>query len=469
MVGYGSYVPYWRLERSAIGAALGSGAGKGSRSVASFDEDSTSMGVEAARSALAAAPEGFAPDSVLFVTTSPAYLDKTNATALHAALGLREATGAYDFGGAPRSATGALRLAQRSVSSLVVCADVRTGLPSSGDEAQGGDAAVAFAFGSDGPALVDILAETSSSEEFLDRWRTPGDVASKVWEERFGETAYSPLARSALTEAFKQAGITAETVDHLIVTGLNSRAVRSLIAWSGVPKEHVVDDLTARIGNSGTAHPGLVLADVLDRASAGESIVLVHLADGADVTVYRTTPALEVYRQRSASTVATQIESGRSGLSYESFLTWRGFLDREPPRRPDPISPAAPVSMRHEHWKFGFTGSSCEVCGTRHLPPARVCLKCHAVDQMAAERFADLQGTVTTFTIDRLAFSLAAPLVAAVVDFDGGGRFTCEVTDLLPEEMEIGRRVALTFRRLYTSTAGVHNYFWKARLIREGA
>ena len=34
IVGYGAYLPYWRLQRSAIAAALGAGGGKGTRSVA---------------------------------------------------------------------------------------------------------------------------------------------------------------------------------------------------------------------------------------------------------------------------------------------------------------------------------------------------------------------------------------------------------------------------------------------------
>ena len=56
IVSYGAYIPYWRLSRAAIAATLGSGGGKGSRSVASYDEDSTSLGVEAARIALRSAP-----------------------------------------------------------------------------------------------------------------------------------------------------------------------------------------------------------------------------------------------------------------------------------------------------------------------------------------------------------------------------------------------------------------------------
>ena len=43
------YVPYRRLQRSAIRDVMGSGGGKGTRSVASFDEDTTTMAVEAAR------------------------------------------------------------------------------------------------------------------------------------------------------------------------------------------------------------------------------------------------------------------------------------------------------------------------------------------------------------------------------------------------------------------------------------
>ena len=87
---------------------------------------------------------------------------------------------------------------------------------------------------------------------------------------------------------------------------------------------------------------------------------------------------------------------------------------------------------------------------------------------MTPERVADVSGTVATYTIDRLAFSPSPPLIAAVVDFDGGGRFPCEMTDVAPEEMHIGLRVDLTFRRFFTAPNGVHNYFWKARPVREG-
>jgi uncharacterized OB-fold protein len=123
------------------------------------------------------------------------------------------------------------------------------------------------------------------------------------------------------------------------------------------------------------------------------------------------------------------------------------------------------MSFRREKWKFGFTASRCEACGTRHLPPARVCVNCHAADQMADERLADVPATIATYTIDRLAFSLSPPVVAVVMDFDGGGRFRGELTDVDPDSVKIGDRVEMTFRRVY-SVDGVHNYFWKAKPMR---
>jgi uncharacterized OB-fold protein len=109
-------------------------------------------------------------------------------------------------------------------------------------------------------------------------------------------------------------------------------------------------------------------------------------------------------------------------------------------------------------------GSACEQCGQVHVPPRRVCVSCGAVDQMERRPLADKQGTIATYTVDRLAFSPSPPMIDAVVDFDGGGRYTLEVADASPEEVDIGTRLALTFRKLYT-TGGVHNYFWKVRPI----
>src|SRR3989454_7435798 len=370
--------------------------------------------------------------------------------------------------GSVRSGAGAVRAAiDASRPTLTVLSDIRTGLPGSGDEREGGDGAAAFllADSRDRSTLAEPVAWASATAEFLERWRLPGDAASRQWEERFGEHAYVPLGEAAVADALKQTGLTAAAVSRWIVTGPHGRASRRVAGSIGAEKGTIVDDLAASIGNTGTAHAGLLLADALDRAKPDELIAVVSLADGADVTVWKTTAAIA--QGTTSPTVADQIASAKGRVAYNTWLTWRGFMRREPPRRPDPQPPEAPPSFRSEAWKFAFTGSRCQACGTRHLPPQRVCVKCQAIDRMTPERLADVPATIATFTVDRLAYSMSPPVVVAVVDFEGGGRFQCEMTDVDPKTVKIGDRVELTFRRLYTA-GGIHNYFWKARPIRDG-
>jgi 3-hydroxy-3-methylglutaryl CoA synthase/uncharacterized OB-fold protein len=473
IVSWGVYLPYWRLERSRIAEATGSSAGRGRRAVASYDEDTTSMGVEAARRALAVGgvPE---PSHLYFSTPAPAYLDKTNAATVHAGIGLPTRCGAYDLCGSSRSAWATARLAYgagQQMPTLAIVSEVRTGLPGSSDESQGGDGAVALVFAPEG-GVAEVVGGASASDEFLDRWRVPGETASRQWEDRFGEEAYLPLARDAFARALASAGVGAGDVDHLVVAGLHARAVATLKRTLGVPDDRVVPDHGESVGNLGAAQAPFLLCDVLERAAPGQVIALVSLADGADALVLRTTDALAAVqaarRGAGLATVAEQVHAGRADLAYVNFLTWRGVLRKEPPRRPDPERPDAPAAWRSEGWKFGFSASRCEVCGFRHLPPTRVCLSCHSVDQMVPERMADLRGTVATYTVDRLAFSLSPPIVGAVIDFDGGGRYRGEMTDVDPAAVAVGTRVEMTFRRLY-SAEGVHNYFWKARPVTEEA
>lgn len=468
IIGYGAYVPYFRLRRSAIAAALGTGGGRGSRAVASYDEDAVSMSVEAARNLFRSGDRAAIanPAVVTFSSVTPPYLDKTNANSIHAALNLDSSVLATDMVGSARSTTGALDSALNDSRPILMCsADIRTGRPSAADEAGGGDAAVALLIGSDadGPVIAEWLGGASATGEFLDRWRQPGWDHSRVWEERFGEAMYLPLVTEAATAAFKATDISAESVDLAIVTGLHSRAVRGAARAAGLDGVPAADTLGDTIGNTGSAHSLLMLAGALDTAEPGQLIAVVSLADGCDVNFFRTTDAIADYSPHS--TLTEQIDRGNDGLDYAKFLTWRGFLDREPPRRPDPVPPAAPPSARMTKWKFGFMGSRDRSSGAVHLPPQRVSVKGGAVDEMELVPMADVEATITTFTIDRLAYSPSPPSIAVVIDFDGGGRFNSQLTDADPDEVQIGMRVRMSFRRLLTAD-GIHNYFWKATPIR---
>jgi hydroxymethylglutaryl-CoA synthase len=465
IIGAGGYVPYRRIDRSEITTFFGSGGGRGTRSVASYDEDTTSMGVEAARFALRSAPAGAEPQALWFATANPAYLEKTNANVIHDALRLDQSAPAIDTGGAVRSGIGTLRAAlDGRGTALVVTADMRGGLPTSTDEAAGGDGAAALLVGDDdaGPVIAELVGAGSATEEFIDRWRTPGDATVKQWEERFGETKYLPLGEQAWNAALKAAEVSPEQVGRFVVSGTHARANRSIKNRLGTAKEAAVDDLSTSVGNTGTAQAGLLLAAALETAEPGQIVALVSLVDGADVLVFRVTDAIASYTP--ARPVATQVEQS-AGLPYGRFLAWRRVVTLDPPRRPEPDRISAAVAGRTREWKYAFVGSRDESSGALHLPPARVSREGGAIDEMQQAPMSDVPGTIATFTIDRIAYSPSPPIVFAIVDFDEGGRLPIELTDVEVDELQLGTRVEMTFRRLF-SADGLYNYFWKARPIR---
>ncbi|HEX7131567.1 MAG TPA: OB-fold domain-containing protein [Iamia sp.] len=460
----GAHLPHRRLDRSTIAAVAGGGGGKGTRTVAGYDEDATTLAVEAARSVLRSTP--VVPSALWFATTTPTYADKTNATAVHAALRLPPEALAADMAGAARSSVAALVAALAGGGpTLVVAGDVRPGLPGSPDEAAGSDAAAAVLVGSDddgAPVLAELIGRASRTEEFLDRWRTPGDTRTRQWEERFGEKRYVPLGTAAFAAGLADAGVAAEEVATVVIASPHARAAKAVVRGLGVGKDAVADDLSATVGNPGATQPLLLLASALEASSPGDVVVLLSLADGADALVFRATDAVAAWAP--ARPVADQVAAG-APLPYPTYLRWRGLLATEPPRRPEPARPSASAAARSGDWKFGFVASEDRTSGSVHMPPARAAMHGGAIDDMEARPMADAAGTVVTSTIDRLAYSPSPPIVFAVVDFDGGGRLPVELTDCDAGELAIGVRVEMTFRRLFTAD-GIANYFWKARPLR---
>ena len=56
---------------------------------------------------------------------------------------------------------------------------------------------------------------------------------------------------------------------------------------------------------------------------------------------------------------------------------------------------------------------------------------------------------------------LERPVVTATIDFDGGGRMLCYLTDRDPDQVRPELPVEMSFRKLLVR-GGIHNYFWKA-------
>ena len=306
------------------------------------------------------------------------------------------------------------RDAQALRPTLVVLSDVRTGLPGGADERDGGDGAAAFVVGPESaelPVLAELVASASATEEFLDRWRIPGDVASRTWEERFGEEVYLPLAAAAFADAVKQADLTPDTgrSPDRRRAGDPCREGCSQADRGATPRRSSTT-LPRAVGNTGTAHPGLLLADVLDRAQPGQTIVVLTLADGATATVFRTTDALPARRSAQAR--------GRADRCRPTRPAVRDVPDLARAARP---RAAAPTGPRSSVRRAGLPAARVEVrlrrVEVRRLrhpaSAARPGLPAAVTPSTTCspEPMADVPGTLATYTVDRLAYSLQ-PAVA---------------------------------------------------------
>ncbi|MGO4835127.1 hypothetical protein AB4144_23015, partial [Rhizobiaceae sp. 2RAB30] len=144
----------------------------GHRALAYWDENSTTMGVEAARIALRSLSK---PVSRLaFATTSPVYVEPQNAATIHRALALPQSAPSLDVSGAGRGCLSALtQMLEGRSTGLVVAADRHVGPSGSVYETRFADGAAAAVIGDD-DLLLEYLASAELTSGFVDRYRAAG-------------------------------------------------------------------------------------------------------------------------------------------------------------------------------------------------------------------------------------------------------------------------------------------------------
>ena len=92
-------------------------------------------------------------------------------------------------------------------------------------------------------------------------------------------------------------------------------------------------------------------------------------------------------------------------------------------------------------------------------------MNCKSKDEYEYYPFADRAAKVFSFSHDYVMETQDPPVTVTVVDFEGGGRIMCDMTDREPQEVKVGMAVEMTFRRLYY-VGGIYNYWWKCMPMR---
>jgi 3-hydroxy-3-methylglutaryl CoA synthase len=458
---YGSYVPLFRLERSLIAKAWGGKQPKGEVAVANYDEDALTLAIDAAMSCLGEPPA--AAGGVYFASTTSPYGEKQAASLVATACDLPREIFTADFSGSARAGLSALLAALRGVQAgaaddvLVTASDVRLAQPETELEGMLGDAAGAFLV-----ANHDVAAEfvdaASIADEFTYLWRLDTSRTLQVAGGRFSNVyGYGRDLGAALRRILERQGIEARQIDHLALYSPDARAAADLAKSLGFDaKTQLVPALGPEIGCTGSAEPFLLLGRALDRAEAGQLILVGGYGEGADALLFRATGALAERRQRPA--LERWLAAKAALPSYEKLLKFRRLVEVDEPA--DVVTNV--LEFKEQKQDIRLYGSRCRECSTVQYPMAHVCIRCRARERMEDVRIAR-RGTVFTFTVDHLIANLEHPLPMAVIDADGGGRLYLQVADA--DDIAIGEPVVLTYRRLHEG-GGNRNYYWKARPLR---
>ena len=461
---FGAYIPRYRL-----GASTDGWGSRVERSVANFDEDSVSMAVAAGLDCLAGR-ERQDIDGLLFATTTPPYAEKGCASIIATALDLRRDIFTADITDVLRAGTTALKQALDSVTAgsarqvLVIASDNRQGAPKGEAERNSGDGAAAFIVSNDG-VIAELEGSYSISENMMDVWRSAGDQFLRSWEDRFAiEEGLERILGDAIAGFMERQGIAARDVAKLALYAPDGRRHAQLARQMGFAPEQVQEAMFGRLGNTGAAFVPMLLALALEEVIPGQLILAASYGDGSDVLGFRTTSLAGTGAAENG--VSGFLNSGKSLDSYETYARWRDvWVTDAASRRPQAPSPSVSALWREGDRNIRFYGATCNQCGFVQYPPQQVCVNCRARNDSTPVRLSDRPGKVFTYSMDYLAGTTDSPLVIAVVDFDGGGRALCMITDRELDEIQIGMPVEMSFRKLRVVN-GIHNYYWKAVPLR---
>ena len=466
---YGAYIPLYRLERSEIQKAWRSPFPvPGEKAVANFDEDSMTMAFAAGWDCLRGIDRQEI-DGVFFASVSPPYKEKQSSTTIAGAMGLRRDILAIDFAGSLRASTIAVRAAIDAVKAgsakniLVTAADLRLTGANSLNEMFFGDGAGAVLI-SNNAVAAEYLGGYTVSEDFFDQWKSDKDTFVRTAEERFiREGGYTRIVPEAMNGALDLCGLKVQDIAKLACYTDDPRHLMSAQKIMKFDPAQVQDTLFMSVGNAGNAVPLMVLTSALEDSRAGDNVMVCGYGDGCDSLIFKVNDQIEKVRDRGG--IKKHLESKRLMANYQQYILWRGLMYMEPPSRPERPTLSLTALWRDQKWGLALNGCKCLNCGTPQYPVQRVCQVCGTVDKYEPYCFADKKGKLTSFSNDNLAITEVPPVTVCIVDFEGGGRVSCNMTDREPEETTFGQDVEMTFR--WTQyVGGVHGYWWKCKPVR---
>lgn len=337
IVGYGAYVPRYRLPASEVARVWTDGVGRvpiKEKAVPGLDEDTTTMSLEAARNALARAETDPTQIRAVWVgSESHPYTVKPTSTIVAEAISATPSTLAGDWEFACKAGTEALQAAIALVGSgmgdfaLAIGADTAQGRPGDALEYTAGAGAAAYIVGPREESLAYFEASYSYVTDIPDFFRRPYQHFPQHGSRFTGEPAYFEhtlaCSRALLEGLGRQPADYAYAVFHQPNTRFPQKAAKTLGFTPGQIKPGL---LAPVIGNTYAGSSMMGLTAVLDVAEPGDKIFLVSYGSGAGSDAFSLVATDAIVERRKRAPTTQAYIARRKEIDYATYVRYRRKL-----------------------------------------------------------------------------------------------------------------------------------------------
>ncbi len=337
IVGYGAYIPRYRIKVEEIAKVWGGNpetVSKGlmvsEKAVAGFDEDTSTISVEAARNAVKMA--GIDPQKIgaIYVgSESHPYTVKPTATIVAAAIDATPDLMAADFEFACKAGTAGIQTCMGLVSSdmiemgMAIGSDTAQGAPGDALEYTAASGGVAYIIGKDKP-IARFEGTYSYTTDTPDFWRKEGQAYPRHGGRFTGTPAYFKHVRKASESLMEKLDLEPGDFDYAVFHQPNGKFPRNVAKMLGFSNDQIKDGiLVDRIGNTYSGSSPLGLANVLDIAKPKARILVTSFGSGAGSDSFSIVTEDAIEDKRKNAVPVEDFIKDRKYIDYSNYIKMR--------------------------------------------------------------------------------------------------------------------------------------------------
>lgn len=338
LVGYGAYVPRYRLPAVEVARVWAGGKSGGlpikEKAVAGLDEDVITMSIEAARNALARAQ--ISPDALRAVwvgSESHPYAVKPSSTIVAEAIGAGPGVQAGDWEFACKAGTEALVAAAGLVGSgmadyaLAIGMDTAQGQPGDALEYTAASGGAAYVVGPAEDALAVIEASYSFVTDTPDFWRRAEQKYPSHGQRFTGDPAYFRHITEAGRRLMEDLGTSASDYTYAVFHQPNTKFPQRAASLLGFTEDQIKPGLLVPvIGNTYAGAALIGLTATLDIARPGDRILMVSFGSGAGSDAFSLRVTEKIDQRRGLAPKTADYIARRTQIDYAAYVRMRGKL-----------------------------------------------------------------------------------------------------------------------------------------------